>query len=120
MKFSEIPTGRLPPEDGSDRREILGKHVSEDFAKIIFRGPKIFAGVIFRKKFKILAGRLPPEDGSDRRETLGKRVSEDFAKMIFRGDFFFSGGHFLEKSKILKKTPPKSLVGSEDQFCKIV
>ena len=36
--------GRLPLEDGSDRRETLGKCVSEDSRRFIFRRPKIFVG----------------------------------------------------------------------------
>ena len=61
--------GRLPPEDGSDWRENLGKRVSDDFATLIFRGETFFGGEgIFSKTSKILRGRLPPEDGSDWRE----------------------------------------------------
>ena len=93
-KTSKILKGRLPPEDGSDWRETLGKRVSDDFAKMIFRGQKSFGGSIFRKKSKILADRLPPKDGSDRRETLGKRVSDDFAKLIFRAEKTFGGRFF--------------------------
>ena len=87
-KNLKILKGRLHPEDSSDRRETLGKRVSDDFAKIIFRAENIFWGTVFRNKSKILKGRLPSEDGSDWRETLGKRVSDDFAKMIFQGEFF--------------------------------
>ena len=106
-KTSKILKGRLPPEDGSDWRENLGKRVSDDFAKMIFRGQNIFRGVDFPKKSKILKGRLLPEDGSDWRETLGKRVSDDFAKLIFRGQFFFRGVTFSKTSKILKgRLPP--------------
>ena len=57
---SKILKDRLPPEDGSDWRETLGKRVSDDFAKIIFRGQTIFRGVDFPKKSKILKARLPP------------------------------------------------------------
>ena len=98
-KKSKILKGRLPPEDGSDRRETLGKRVSDDFAKMIFRAKKCFRGTLFRKKSKILKGRLPSEDGSDWRETLGKRVSDDFAKMIFRAEKCFRGEDFLETFK---------------------
>ena len=45
-KTSKILKGRLPPEDGSDWRETLGKRVSDDFAKMIFRGQKNFEGTI--------------------------------------------------------------------------
>ena len=48
-KNLKILKGRLPPEDSSDRRETLGKRVSDDFAKMIFRGEKIFRGDIFWK-----------------------------------------------------------------------
>ena len=46
---SKILKGRLLPEDGSDRRETLGKRVSDDFAKMIFRVEKKFRGTFFRK-----------------------------------------------------------------------
>ena len=49
-KKSKFLAGCLPTEDGSDRRETLGKRVSDDFAKIIFRGQKNFGGSIFREK----------------------------------------------------------------------
>ena len=49
LEKSKILAGRLPPEDGSDRRETLGKRVSDDFAKMIFRGQKFSGGSIFRK-----------------------------------------------------------------------
>ena len=52
MKNSKILTGRLPPEDGSDWRETLGKRVSDDFAKLIFRAENFFGGVIFGKNRK--------------------------------------------------------------------
>ena len=93
IKNLKILKRRLPPEDSSDRRETLGKRVSDGFAKMIFR-VDFFSGGHFLKKSKILKGRLPPEDGSDWRETLGKRVSECFAKMIFRAEKFFRGGIF--------------------------
>ena len=73
-KKLKILKGRLPPEDSSDRRETLGKRVSDDFAKMIFRAGNKKMGDNISKTSKILKGRLPPEDGSDRRETLGKRV----------------------------------------------
>ena len=88
-KKSKTLKGRLPPEDGSDRRETLGKHVSDDFANMIFQVEKQFWRTFFLKKNKMLKGCLPSEDGSDRRETLGKRVSDDFAKLIFRAETFF-------------------------------
>ena len=49
-KNLKILKGRLPPEDNSDRRETLGKHVSDDFAKMIFRASNLFRGEFFRKK----------------------------------------------------------------------
>ena len=48
----KILKGRLPPEDSSDRRETLGKRVSDDFAKMIFRGENFFRGDIFWKNRK--------------------------------------------------------------------
>ena len=42
--FFEISNGRLPLEDGSDRRETLGKRVSDDLEHFIFRRRKIFFG----------------------------------------------------------------------------
>ena len=38
--FCEISNGRLPLEDGSDRRETLGKRVSDDSGRSIFRRQK--------------------------------------------------------------------------------
>ena len=38
----KISNGRLPPEDGSDRRETFGKRVSDDLQLLIFRRPKFF------------------------------------------------------------------------------
>ena len=52
MVKSKILKGRLPPEDSSVRRETLGKRVSDDFAKMIFRGEKVFRGDIFWKNRK--------------------------------------------------------------------
>ena len=49
LEKSEILKGRLPREDGSDWRETLGKRVSDNFAKLIFRAEKIFRGQIFEK-----------------------------------------------------------------------
>ena len=50
-KNLKILKGRLPPEDSSDRRETLGKRVSDDFAKMIFRAEKTFQiwGAFFSK-----------------------------------------------------------------------
>ena len=58
LKKSKILAGRLPPEDGSDRRETLGKRVSEDFAKMIFRGQNFFGGSFFEKNQNF--GQVPP------------------------------------------------------------
>ena len=52
IEKSKILKGRLPPEDSSVRRETLGKRVSDDFAKMIFRGEKVFRGDIFWKNRK--------------------------------------------------------------------
>ena len=96
-KKSKILKGRLPPEDGSDRRETLGKRVSDDFAKLIFRAKNVFGGRFF-EKIENLKKPFTPEDGSDRRETLGKRVSDDFAKLIFRAEKTFGGAFFSKFS----------------------
>ena len=53
LEKSKILAGRLPPEDGSDWRETLGKRVSDDFAKMIFRVENFFRGDIFWKIRKI-------------------------------------------------------------------
>ena len=45
MQNAKISNGRLPPEDGSDRRETLGKRVSDDLQLLIFRRPKLFLKV---------------------------------------------------------------------------
>ena len=37
MEKSKILTGRLPPQDGSDWRETLGKRVSDDLQLSIFQ-----------------------------------------------------------------------------------
>ena len=37
--FFETSTGRLPLDDGSDWRETLGKHISDDPRHFIFRRP---------------------------------------------------------------------------------
>ena len=41
-KKIETSNGRLPPEDGSDRPQTLGKRVSGDPRHFIFRRPPIF------------------------------------------------------------------------------
>ena len=41
---------RLPPEDSSDRRETLGKRVSNDSRHSIFDAQKNFSAVIFFQK----------------------------------------------------------------------
>ena len=46
---------RLPPEDGSVRRETLGKRVSDDSRHSIFRRPKKLFGDLF---FKTFSGRF--------------------------------------------------------------
>ena len=38
--FIETSNGRLPLEHGSDRRETLGKHVSDDLQLFIFQRRK--------------------------------------------------------------------------------
>ena len=38
--FIEASNGHLPPEDGSDRPQTLGKRVSGDPRHLIFRRPK--------------------------------------------------------------------------------
>ena len=48
IKFSSKLNGRLALEDGSDRRETLGKRVSDDLEHFIFQRRKIFFGKIFR------------------------------------------------------------------------
>ena len=37
VQNAKILNGRLPPEDGSDQRETLGKRVSGDLQTLIFR-----------------------------------------------------------------------------------
>ena len=47
--------GRLPPEDGSVRRETLGKCISDDSQQFISRRPKEFFGdFFFKKKFRLI------------------------------------------------------------------
>ena len=60
-KYFEISNGRLPLEDGSDRHETLGKRVSGDSRRFIFRCQIC----VFREKIRTLKIRLPLEDGSD-------------------------------------------------------
>ena len=48
--FSSV---RLPPEDGSDRRETLGKRVSDDLQHFIFRRQKKILDEIFSQKQKM-------------------------------------------------------------------
>ena len=75
-KYFETSNGRLPLEDGSDRRETLPKRVSGDSRRFIFRRQKKFFS-------QTLNGRLSPEDGSDWPETWPKRVSGDPRHFIF-------------------------------------
>ena len=82
--------GRLAPEHGSDRRETLGKRVSDDSRHFIFRRRK--------NCFETSNGRLPPEDGSDQPQTSGKRVSGDPRHFIFRRH-----KHFLRPKFLLRK-----------------
>ena len=51
-KNVKISNGRLHPEDGSDRRETLGKRVSDDLQHFIFRRQKKFWMKFFRKNKK--------------------------------------------------------------------
>ena len=44
---------RLPPEDGSDRRETLGKRVSDDLQHFIFRRQKKILDEFFSQKQKM-------------------------------------------------------------------
>ena len=76
--------GRLPLEHGSDRRETLGKRVSDDSRHFIFRRPKIFFGAADDAGAADVDRPKTAENGSDRRETLGKRVSDDSQHFIFR------------------------------------
>ena len=48
--FFEYLNGRLALEDGSDRRETLGKRVSDDLEHFIFR-PRFFLQKFHQKKF---------------------------------------------------------------------
>ena len=48
-KKAETLKGRLPPEDGPDRRETLRQPVSDDIAKLIFRASKKSWGRFFKK-----------------------------------------------------------------------
>ena len=50
---TKISNGRLPPEDGSDWRETLGKRVSDDLQHFIFRRQKKILDEIFSQKQKI-------------------------------------------------------------------
>ena len=52
VQNAKISNGRLPPEDGSDRRETLGKRVSDDLQHFIFRRQKKFWMNFFRKSKK--------------------------------------------------------------------
>ena len=53
MKNSKILAGRLPPEDGSDRRETLGKRVSDDLQHFMFRRQKKILDEFFSQKQKM-------------------------------------------------------------------
>ena len=62
--FFETSNGRLPPEDGSDRPQTLGKRVSGDPRHLIFRRQKIFstkfvAGKIFRQHPETCFSKVP-------------------------------------------------------------
>jgi len=52
-KNVKISNGRLPPEDGSDRRETLGKRVSDDLQHFIFRRQKKIVDEICSQKQKM-------------------------------------------------------------------
>ena len=45
--------GRLPFEDGSDRRETLSKRVSDDSRHFIFRRSKCFLNAFVAEKFGV-------------------------------------------------------------------
>ena len=47
---AKISNGRLPHEDGSDRRETSGKRVSDDLQLLIFRRQKLFWRKFFKTK----------------------------------------------------------------------
>ena len=49
-QFFENSNDRLPLEHGSDRRETLGKRVSDDLQHFNFRRPKRFLNEILRVK----------------------------------------------------------------------
>ena len=53
VQNAKISNGRLPPEDGSDRRETLGKRVSDDLQHFIFRRQKQFLDEFFSQKQKM-------------------------------------------------------------------
>ena len=61
----ETSNGRLPPEDGSDRPQTLGKRVSGDPRHFIFRRPqtflatKIFGGKFFRQQPEFVFSKVP-------------------------------------------------------------
>ena len=79
--FCKTLNGRLLPKNGSVRPQTLGKRVSDDPQRFIFRRRKRKNKRVF---CKILNGHLPPEDGSVRPQTLGKHVSDDPRHFIFR------------------------------------
>ena len=61
----ETSNGRLPPEDGSDRPQTLGKRVSGDPRHFIFRRPQtfltiqIFGGKKFRQQPEFFFSKVP-------------------------------------------------------------
>ena len=61
----ETSNGRLPPEDGSDRLQTLGKRVSGDPRHCIFRRPQtflaatFFVGKIFRQQPEFFFSKVP-------------------------------------------------------------
>ena len=63
--FFKTSNGRLPPEDGSDRPQTLGKRVSGDPRHFIFRRPqtflatKMFVGKCFRQHPENLFSKVP-------------------------------------------------------------
>ena len=49
LKFCKTLNGRLPPEDGSVRPQTLGKRVSDDSQRFIFRHRKTFWTIFLQK-----------------------------------------------------------------------
>ena len=93
--FFKTSNGRLPPEDGSDRPQTLGKRVSGDPQHLIFRRPHKFVrqNVLHEKKSKLRTAVYPP-----RMAPIGLKLRENAFQVIPDISFFDGTNIFCDQN----------------------